>query len=302
MPRRSYFKSLQPEAYELLPFPLPNELLNSGGELAEALLFSGDWVDIAGSEVLPKLENVEFPPFVGRFMEPLAWRATHESPDSHSFQWCPPEGCASCGGGDAGVDADALDGAADVGENGDSDASLSCPFGDGYYCGDVTLGQDSGSLYHCTQGQYSVSSDCGGAGCQVNTGAVDDICNLTEGGSDAELEAGVDAGVDGSLDADAASDGGGGSGGSGDIQAVGTGSPNGSSSGASLSYDGRYMAFSSDASNLVFGDTNGTSDAFVWDRQEGTTSRVSLGSLGQQASGGGLAASICGDGSRVAFL
>jgi hypothetical protein len=37
------------------------------------------------------------------------------------------------------------------------------------------------------------------------------------------------------------------------------------------------VAFESDASNLVAGDTNGRMDVFVRDRQSGTTERVSLG-------------------------
>ena len=38
---------------------------------------------------------------------------------------------------------------------------------------------------------------------------------------------------------------------------------NGSSGGSSLSADGKFVAFSSGASNLVSGDTNGVSDVFV---------------------------------------
>src|SRR5439155_1199180 len=51
--------------------------------------------------------------------------------------------------------------------------------------------------------------------------------------------------------------------------------------GPALSADGRFVAFDSDATNLVAGDTNGTTDVFVHDRQTGTTERVSV------ASGGG---------------
>ena len=39
---------------------------------------------------------------------------------------------------------------------------------------------------------------------------------------------------------------------------------------SSISADGRYVAFYSDASNLVSGDTNGYSDVFVHDRGEET--------------------------------
>jgi len=55
-----------------------------------------------------------------------------------------------------------------------------------------------------------------------------------------------------------------------------------SDSTVSLSKDGRYVAFSSDASNLVSGDTNGKSDIFVRDRIAGTTVRVDLTSTGAQ--------------------
>jgi Tol biopolymer transport system component len=44
----------------------------------------------------------------------------------------------------------------------------------------------------------------------------------------------------------------------------------------SLSSDGRFVAFDSDAVNLVEDDTNGTWDVFVRDRQEGWTQRVSV--------------------------
>src|SRR3990172_2224779 len=48
----------------------------------------------------------------------------------------------------------------------------------------------------------------------------------------------------------------------------------------SISADGRYVAFSSDATNLVPGDTNTATDVFVRDRQSGTTERVSVDSAG----------------------
>src|SRR5437588_12861704 len=50
---------------------------------------------------------------------------------------------------------------------------------------------------------------------------------------------------------------------------------NGLSTDASVSNDGRYVAFSSLAGNLVPGDTNLNSDAFVKDLQLGTVTRVS---------------------------
>jgi Tol biopolymer transport system component len=48
-----------------------------------------------------------------------------------------------------------------------------------------------------------------------------------------------------------------------------------------LSADGRFVAFTSFARNLVPGDTNGFTDVFVRDRQTGTTERVSVGAGGQ---------------------
>jgi hypothetical protein len=69
-----------------------------------------------------------------------------------------------------------------------------------------------------------------------------------------------------------------------------------------ISADGRYVAFTSNASNLVEGDTNGKSDIFVHDRKTGETTRVSVASDGTQANNGtGFGASISADGRYVAF-
>jgi Tol biopolymer transport system component len=51
---------------------------------------------------------------------------------------------------------------------------------------------------------------------------------------------------------------------------------------AAVSDDGRYVAFSSSASNLVEGDTNGVRDVFVRDMTTGRTERVSVTSAGEQ--------------------
>jgi len=51
----------------------------------------------------------------------------------------------------------------------------------------------------------------------------------------------------------------------------------------SISPNGRYVAFSSLASNLVEGDTNGVTDIFLHDRETGATTRVSVASDGSQA-------------------
>jgi archaellum component FlaF (FlaF/FlaG flagellin family) len=68
-----------------------------------------------------------------------------------------------------------------------------------------------------------------------------------------------------------------------------------------ISADGRYVAFYSNASNLVPGDTNGTWDAFVYDRQTDTIERVSLASDGTQGNGSSSYPSISDDGRYVAF-
>ena len=54
-----------------------------------------------------------------------------------------------------------------------------------------------------------------------------------------------------------------------------------------ISADGRLVAFTSDASNLVAGDTNGEVDVFVRDLRTGATTRVSVPNKGQ-ANGGSI--------------
>lgn len=56
----------------------------------------------------------------------------------------------------------------------------------------------------------------------------------------------------------------------------------GGSGDLSISADGRYVVFTSWATNLVPGDTNGVQDVFVHDRQTGLTSRISVDSAGVQ--------------------
>src|SRR2546430_3209092 len=70
--------------------------------------------------------------------------------------------------------------------------------------------------------------------------------------------------------------------------------------------DGRFVAFHSAATILVAGDTNGTTDVFVHDRQTGTTERVSVasggGTQGNGKSGGFFAfPALSADGPFVAF-
>jgi len=71
--------------------------------------------------------------------------------------------------------------------------------------------------------------------------------------------------------------------------------------GFSISDDGRFVAFGSEADNLVPGDSNGALDVFVRDRTTGTTERVSVSSLGAQGNAGSANPAISADGRYVAF-
>ena len=75
----------------------------------------------------------------------------------------------------------------------------------------------------------------------------------------------------------------------------------GSSSFSEISSDGRYVTFQSDATNLVFGDTNSFTDVFVRDRTSGTTERVSVSSEGVEGNEFSGLPTISGDGDKVAF-
>jgi Tol biopolymer transport system component len=70
---------------------------------------------------------------------------------------------------------------------------------------------------------------------------------------------------------------------------------------SALSADGRYVAFESDASNLVPGDTNAHTDVFVRDNVAHTTTRVSVGNGGTQANGDSHVGDISADGRYVVF-
>jgi len=76
---------------------------------------------------------------------------------------------------------------------------------------------------------------------------------------------------------------------------------NAASSDPSLSADGRWVAFTSDANNLVSGDINNSSDVFVKDLQSGTLVRASSDALGAGAGGASYDASLSDDGRLVAF-
>lgn len=70
---------------------------------------------------------------------------------------------------------------------------------------------------------------------------------------------------------------------------------------ARISADGRFVAFASQASNLVATDRNGVADVFVRDRNSGRTSRVSVSSRGVEANGESFAPDVSADGRFVSF-
>jgi Tol biopolymer transport system component len=77
--------------------------------------------------------------------------------------------------------------------------------------------------------------------------------------------------------------------------------PDGASYDPAVSSDGRFVAFTSLAGNIVSGDGNFASDVFLRDRQNQTTIRVSVSSQGGEASGFSFKPAISRDGRYVAF-
>ena len=69
----------------------------------------------------------------------------------------------------------------------------------------------------------------------------------------------------------------------------------------SASRDLRYVAFSSNASNLVPGDTNGFPDVFVVDRNTGALTRISVDANGIQADAASVFPTMSADGRYVVF-
>jgi hypothetical protein len=85
----------------------------------------------------------------------------------------------------------------------------------------------------------------------------------------------------------------------------GSAQANGNSFLGTLSYDGQVVAFSSDATNILFNDGNGQTDVFARNLATGTTSAVSFSTTGMGgAVGNGLstAPQISGNGAFVSFL
>ncbi|HEX6929235.1 MAG TPA: hypothetical protein VF267_08295, partial [Gammaproteobacteria bacterium] len=79
-------------------------------------------------------------------------------------------------------------------------------------------------------------------------------------------------------------------------------SPDGYSDYVSISGDGRTVAYSSDATNLVPGDANGYTDAFVRDIDAGVTTRINAAADGTEGNkSASYGASLTADGSQAVF-
>ncbi|WP_433796038.1 TolB family protein [Actinoplanes sp. CA-252034] len=83
-----------------------------------------------------------------------------------------------------------------------------------------------------------------------------------------------------------------------------TGSPAGGNLGSAgaISGDGRFVAFHTDAPDVVAGDTNTVQDIFVRDLRTASTSRAGLSSTGVQGDDDSSVPVISGDGRFVAFV
>jgi len=74
-----------------------------------------------------------------------------------------------------------------------------------------------------------------------------------------------------------------------------------SSAPITVSSDGRFVVFSSGATNLVDDDTNGVTDLFLRDMQAETTERINVSSAGVEADALANGGSISGDGRYIVF-
>jgi Tol biopolymer transport system component len=77
--------------------------------------------------------------------------------------------------------------------------------------------------------------------------------------------------------------------------------PDASSGQPAVSGSGRFVAFSSAATDLVAADTNGVGDVFIRDRRTGTTRRASLDGRGREANGPSGSPDLSADGRYVGF-
>jgi Tol biopolymer transport system component len=79
------------------------------------------------------------------------------------------------------------------------------------------------------------------------------------------------------------------------------GPPNGAAFWPSISADGRFVVFVSEASNLVKGDGNGAADVFLHDTATGTTELVSRRPDGKPGNAASQFPSVTADGNTIAF-
>ncbi len=77
--------------------------------------------------------------------------------------------------------------------------------------------------------------------------------------------------------------------------------PNGGSSNPSLSEDGVWLAFDSEAKNLVSGDTNNVHDIFLYNTRTKALNRISVPAAGGQANNVSVQPVITADGRYVVF-
>ena len=126
--------------------------------------------------------------------------------------------------------------------------------------------------------------------------------NLVDGDTNNRWDVFVRDLVDGTTERVSVPDGASGSGGGdGDRGGQGNGDSVDSESRPAISADGRYIGFSSKASNLVAHDDNHTGDVFVRDTRRDTTTRVDLDSDGHEANGFSYGIAVSADGRYAAF-
>lgn len=77
---------------------------------------------------------------------------------------------------------------------------------------------------------------------------------------------------------------------------------NAPSTAAVIDDSGRYVVYQSRSSNLVSGDSNGASDVFRFDRDNGSRVRVSADSAGVQINGSAIEPAVSGDGGLIVFV
>ncbi len=76
---------------------------------------------------------------------------------------------------------------------------------------------------------------------------------------------------------------------------------NGQSGSSSISDDGRFVSFESNATNLVPNDFNGQTDTFIYDRLNKTVELITIAPDGTQANGSSSSGDLSGDGRYLTF-